>query len=442
MQNILEQVLVKSWNYQRIVAIAARLAKAAITRDRSQIRDLLKPAEIDFAAHLLFAASMKPTEIAIEKGDLTSLRPFRNGGIVYTKGRVGRSLELVLGMSRLPILMPSTRLAKILMWSCHAEDHRRQPSDALARTREKAWIVRGASLAKYVAKHCPICRLESKKTAGQIMADIPVHQTTPCPPFTHVSLDFLGPYKVRCLGNQRARIKVYGWVIVCQNVRVVKLLAVPGYDTYSFLLAYSRFTSNYGSPSLVVSDRGSQLVKAGSLLTNDLGTWDWNMVSERAAKSGIKWLFVEPGCQWRNGIVERQVGILKRSMMSVLDVQKDLTYPELETLFASAANMANQQPLGVKIFTEDDVRSITPNDLLLGRNRLPMGKDMSWGDHDNLPRRLEIIQELEDKWWSLWMKQVFPSLVPYKKWKVEHRNTTVGDIVLVKYTSKVDKGDY
>merc|ERR1712082_188868 len=129
--------------------------------------------------------------------------------------------------------MPGSRLAKLLMWESHDEDHRRTPSDALAWSRERAWIVRGAKLAKYVTEHCPKCKLTQKKFAAQLMSYIPEHQLTPCPPFTNISMDFLGPYKVRGLGNQRARVKVYGLVIVCQNIRAVKLLVVPGYDAYS-----------------------------------------------------------------------------------------------------------------------------------------------------------------------------------------------------------------
>ena len=53
-----------------------------------------------------------------------------------------------------------------------------------------------------------------------------------------------------------------------------------------------------------------------------------------------------------------------------------------------------------------------------------------------------MIKELEELWWSQWMRQVFPSLVPFRKWKVEHRNPCVGDVVLVQYSSKVGKGDF
>ena len=50
--------------------------------------------------------------------------------------------------------------------------------------------------------------------------------------------------------------------------------------------------------------------------------------------------------------------------------------------------------------------------------------------------------EVEDLWWKQWYVQVFPSLVPFKKWRKEERNIRVGDIVLVMYEKSVGKGDY
>ena len=261
LQLIVSQAMEKSWNYGKVQAIVARLLKALITRSRERIREALSPNDLKFARKIMFLVSMTPTEAALKRGDLSSLRVVKSGGIVYTRGRAGPSLEKLLGVSQLPVLMPGTRLAKLIMWESHEEDHRRLPTDALARSRERAWVVRGTAVAKSVTKACPKCRLGNRRQSEQLMADLPLHQTVPCPPFTHVSLDFLGPYLVRGLGNQRARIKVYGLVIVCQNVRAVKLYAVPGYDTYSFLLAYTRFVADHNAPALVVSDRGSQLVK-------------------------------------------------------------------------------------------------------------------------------------------------------------------------------------
>ena len=441
-----EKILERFNNLQRAIRVFARVMKGYISKDPSKIRDTLKPKELDLARKILFFVSMEPTKAAIDKGDLMSLRPTSHFGIFFTQGRVGKSLEKLLGCERLPILMPSSRLAQLVMWQAHCEDHRRNPLDSLARSREVAWIVRGAKLARTVCAKCARCRLKKKMTEKQLMGEIPSHQLNPCPPFTNISLDFMGPYQVKGLGNQRARIKVYGLVIVCQNTSAVKVLAVPGYDTGSFLLALKKFTNNFGTPELIVSDRGSQLVKAGKIVNvgtaTNLDNLDWTKIVEATTKSGTTWKFVEAGCQWRNGLCERQIGSLKKTLETTLENSPNLNIIELDTLFSSAANIVNQRPLAVQSFGQEDERCITPNDLLLGRNRVGVVIGDKYAENDNVPLRLQFIEELETLWWQQWLRQVFPSLVPYKRWKTEHRNVRIGDVVLVKYASKMSKGDF
>ena len=49
---------------------------------------------------------------------------------------------------------------------------------------------------------------------------------------------------------------------------------------------------------------------------------------------------------------------------------------------------------------------------------------------------------MEQLWWDQWIVQVFPNLVPYKRWKTERRNPQPNDIVLILYDKKVSKGEY
>ena len=277
---------------------------------------------------------------------------------------------------------------------------------------------------------------------GQLMADIPEHQLHPCPPFTHVSLDFAGPFRAKAMGNSRTFIKLWGLVIICQNTRAVKMYATSGYSTDDFLTAYQRFTANHGNPSLVVSDAGSQLKKAGSIIEQgDPSRLDWEKIREGAAKSGTDWRVVEPGCQWRNGLAESAVKLVKSTLKLTISSQSTLNYAELDTLFSSVANIVNQRPIAVRDFTEDDLHAITPNDLLLQRtkNTVP-GFQYSTGE--SVTRRQEVLRELEQLWWDQWVIQVLPHLVPFKRWKIEHRNVQPMDIVLVLFEKKVSKGEY
>ena len=274
------------------------------------------------------------------------------------------------------------------------------------------------------------------------MSDIPPHQLRPCPPFTHVSLDFAGPFAARAMGNSRASIKVWGLVICCQNTRAVKLLATAGYSTDDFLTAFRRFTSNFGNPALVVSDAGTQLRKAGQVIeAGDPANLDWERIAAGAARNGTTWKCVAAGCQWRNGLAESAVKLIKSTLSFTLKSQSTLNYAELDTLFSVVANVVNQRPIGVRSFSEDDIVALTPNDLLLQRARDNLG-DLEFDTTDNLTRRQETMKELEDIWWKQWFTQVLPHLAPYKRWKHEFRSPRVGDIVLVNYDKKLKKAEY
>ena len=67
---------------------------------------------------------------------------------------------------------------------------------------------------------------------------------------------------------------------------------------------------------------------------------------------------------------------------------------------------------------------------------------MTYGINDNLTKRQDVMVELESAWWRQWIHQALPHLVPFKRWKAEHRNLKPKDIVLVLYDRKVGKGVY
>ena len=79
-----------------------------------------------------------------------------------------------------------------------------------------------------------------------------------------------------------------------------------------------------------------------------------------------EWKFVPAGCQWRNGLAESRVKILKATLQHTV-AQTSLNFAELQVVLARAADIANNRPVGVKCLNESDVQALTPNMLLLGR---------------------------------------------------------------------------
>ena len=94
-----------------------------------------------------------------------------------------------------------------------------------------------------------------------------------------------------------------------------EIYATAGYGTDDFLTAYIRFNANHGNPLLVVSDAGSQLVKAGKLIGDfDMSRLDWIKIKDGGAKNRTDWKTVAPGCQWRNGLAEAAIKLLKYTL--------------------------------------------------------------------------------------------------------------------------------
>ena len=66
------------------------------------------------AEKLILKHGMIKTADAYQDGQLRSLLPFTRDGVIYTRGRLGeKSMESILGVSELPILMPSSRVAEL-----------------------------------------------------------------------------------------------------------------------------------------------------------------------------------------------------------------------------------------------------------------------------------------------------------------------------------------
>ena len=124
-------------------------------------------------------------------------------------------------------------------------------------------------------------------------------------------------------------MKAWGVVFCCLTTKAVTILATTGYSNEAFLVTWKKYFGLRGSPSLVVSDPGSQLTSAAK----DVAKIDWNSVTDRAAKSGCKWIFTEPGCPWRNGQSERMVGLAKGTLAHQLQGDISLDWSELDSLF-------------------------------------------------------------------------------------------------------------
>ena len=384
----------------------------------------------------------------VEKA-LASIQPYKKDGIWQTSGRFGKSLNKVLGPASLPILSPTSRLARLFIIASHQRNHM-GGGDTLFRSRALAWIVRGRPQADKVSRDCRICIRKDKKQLEQQMGDLPEERTTfPSKPWSSTSIDLLGSYEVRAMNNQRSKKKCWPVVYCCMNTGALHVEVAHDYGTDAFICSYTAFVALRSRPGMVYTDRGSQLSRASQYLgAEDPTSWNWDKVTEVEAQRGTTWRFCPPGGQFRNGLAESRVKALKHTMDLLMSSgASSLNFNEFRCLLTRAADLINDRPLGVRHHrpgVEGELLPITPNLLILGRSsaakpEVPLPLDES---DDQYTRRAAFITELEEVWWSMWFAQVFDSLFPIPKWKVRMENLAAGDIVMVGWEAKLGKGQY
>ena len=233
---------------------------------------------------------------------------------------------------------------------------------------------------------------------------------------------------------------------MCRSTKAVCLLPTAGYDTQSFLVRHEEFVARKGQPRSIVSDRGSNLVKSGIVIAykNSPVSWNWDEVVKR--NSASTWEFVPIGAQHRNGLSEATVKVLKQSLQHALPAGVILSFSELNTLCAKMSFAINARPLGIGNIShsnqqEDFLSVVTPNQLLLGRSS-ESSPAMQYKEEDGkLTRRLAYVTSVYNSWWSNWIRQVLPTLVPIRRWRKVKKNLCVGDIVLIEYANAL-KDEY
>ena len=91
---------------------------------------------------------------------------------------------------------------------------------------------------------------------------------------------------------------------------------------------------------------------------------------------------------------------------------------ELFTCLLAVANLVKERPIGRMPNDPDDGSYVCPNDMLLGRatSHVPQGP---FKETNNPRQRVEFVQKIVYSLWKRWSRDVFPWLIPRKKWNAE-----------------------
>ena len=364
-------------------------------------------------------------------GRYANLRPVLNDEGIYVVGHRLQRFNPMTPENKPQMLMPTKHKGTILkMKQAHEDCFHRARDSTLARFRQSCWTPHGSKLARAVSNNCQKCKIRDAKLLQQQMGLLPLARLKPSPAFNTVMIDLFGPYKARGEIQKRVTGKAYGVLFTDLVMRAVHIEFVFGYDTPSFLISFSRFTSIRGFPNVIYSDPGSQLIGAENELKEHWAKLDRKSLIRKGAGKGVKWIFGPADSPWHQGAVESLVKTVKRAIHISIHDQR-LSVPELLTLAYEVANVLNERPIGGLPGPSSDINLLTPNSLLLGRATAKNPGGWQPECKTGPSTRYNLIQELIDNFWNQWIKLCAPSLVIQKKWHTAHRNLRPGDVVLI-----------
>ena len=365
----------------------------------------------------------------------------------------GRVKNFPIGFStnsEIPIV-PYGDLAKLIVLY-HHKKHHRDVDTTVAMVRQEVWPIRARKIASEIDSKCKFCKVKREILASQKMGDLPLHRSQMLPPFSTVAMDLFGPQEIKddvVKKGPRKYKKVWGVVFTCTSTRAVHLDVATDYSTESVIHTVRRLMAVRGNVRKIISDPGSQLVRASAELCEWRQGWDEDQLKRFGNEKGVEWKFIMANSQHQNGVSEIMVKMIKGVQKSLLTAVGDtkLSLNELFTLLAEVGNLINERPIGIKPNEKSATDYLSPNSLLLGRcsDRISGGPfepdQVITDDPGNIKSRFLLVQAITNQFWKVWLKLYFPTLLLRQKWHTDRRNMEVGDICLLK-DSNVFRGEW
>ena len=260
------------------------------------------------------------------------------------------------------------------------------------------------------------CRYLDHQPVAQKMGTFPKQRFVNVIAWGDVELDLMGPYTCKSDVNKRSTMKVWGAVIEDVNSGAVYCDVLLDYSAEAVILMLKRFSSIRGWPVRMTSDPGTQLESAAGILTLWWSDWKESLLS-LAGSHNFSWEVSPADSPWRQGKVERRIGVIKRLIRIAIGDSK-LSPLEMQTVLFEAANLCNERPLGVnkKVQADGTYTVLTPNCLLMGRATNGPITDAFLGSKLKHSQRFELVQSITKHFWDRWSVEVTPDWLLRRKW--------------------------
>ena len=382
--------------------------------------------------------SLSADKCVKSNSSISNLNPFLcDDGLIRVGGRL--KMSSLSYESKHPVVLPSAKLCHVsflLIMHFHSKVCHQGRCYTVNELRNNGfWIIHCIANVSSVINKCIKCRKLYKSTSVQQMADLPQDRISESAPFSFSGVDFFGPFHVK---EGRKTFKRYGVLFTCLSCRAIHVEVAHSLNTDSFINAFRRFTSIRGACSFLRMDRGTNFIGAHRELGEAVQEMDLSKIGSVLSRSSCQFTefkFNKPHASHTGGVWERMIRSVRRIFACLLDnLGTHLDDESLRTFFCECAGMVNSRPLSVDSLSDaNSPIPISPNSLLTMKSSVVMSPPGVFDrDSGYCKRRWRRCQYLANEFWSRFKSEYLQQLQPRSKWKREHRNFCIGDIIMLK----------
>ena len=177
-------------------------------------------------------------------------------------------VEVDFDVKHLIVLDARHAFVKLFLGHNHVKHHHQSINYLRAKVQERYTILKIRSSLRSIKFNCVTCRMFCAATIQPIMADLPVERIAyQSPPITNTGVDYIGPFYVTV---SRTTEKRWVFLFTCLATRAVYIEIVPSMDLSSCVLGVERFVSCRGTPAIIWSDNGTNIVGAEKELLQNI----------------------------------------------------------------------------------------------------------------------------------------------------------------------------
>lgn len=335
-----------------------------------------------------------------------------------------------------PILLPKSSITSLIIQNEHHAHLHAGVQATLYAVRRRYWPIDGRSQAWSVVKGCVRCCRAKPPPTDYIMGDLPKARVTESRPFTHVGVDYCGPFFIKEKRHRNQKfIKVYVAVFVCLAVKAVHLELASDLTSEAFIATLRRFIARRGLCTHIYSDNGKNFVGANNELQElqDLmkSKDHQDKISTFLAAKSINWHFIPPQTPHFGGLWESAVKSFKHHLRRVANTVT-FAYEDLNTLITEVEAILNSRPLTPMSTDPNDLLVITPGHFLIG-DSLTSPPESDFRDvPTNRLSNWSHISKIKQHFWTRWHREYLNELTSRTKWATGQHSIQIGTIVLLR----------